>query len=134
MSSNRSNGAWIAALSIGVIVFVVCVSYAIYKFMKSTVDSENSKTKYVRNPQNKKVPRTKTTLPEGWEELFDGENTAYYYHEASETTSWDHPAAKKHNRVTSKGVELPPGWERHTADDGEFYYENGEGSVQWDAP
>eukprot|EP00966_Prymnesium_polylepis_P213280 4939497-Prymnesium_polylepis.1 len=34
------------------------------------------------------------TLPAGWEEVLDEESgDVYYYHEASSTTQWEHPAA-----------------------------------------
>ena len=137
MSGNRSNGAWIAGLSVGVIVFIVCVGYGIYRFMKSTVEAENelrSNSNPIQNSNKNKPIQKGQTLPPGWEQLADTDGTPYYYHEGTETTSWDHPNNKTHSRMTSTGTELPPGWERHTAEDGEHYYENKKGKVQWDKP
>ena len=131
----RNDGAWVAALIIGCIVLFVCAGYGIYVFMCKTVKDENDlrSTTTTTNRNNKK-PRANLSLPKGWEEHLDGDGDTYYYHEETETTSWDHPTAKKHSRVKSTGESLPSGWERHTAEDGEFYYENSEGNVQWDAP
>lgn len=135
-NAQRNDGAWIAILIVGVLLLFACVGYGIYRFMCKTVQDENAlRNTTTTQRTNKNKPRPKAQpLPDGWEEHFDDEGTPYYYHEATETTSWDHPSLKKHSRVTSTGSALPPGWEKHQADDGDFYYENSEGAVQWEKP
>ena len=99
----------------------------------------------------------------GWAELKTEEGQTYYEHLPSMQTSWDAPpeyvkaraaraakaakaaaaskvaagnaAAATPTKPAAKVVAATPRWERHTTDDGEFYWENLEdGTTTWDKP
>ena len=44
-------------------------------------------------------------LPEGWEEYFTDDGEAYYFHEESNTTTWDRPVAEEASPVAQKRAE-----------------------------
>ena len=134
--AQRDDGAWVAILVVGVLLFFAGTFYFLYRFMCKSVAQETelrSTTNPIKKAQ-KKARAKPGKLPKGWTSHEDVDGDVYYYHESTETTSWDHPSKKKHSRVKSTGVSLPPGWEQHTSEEGEFYYENKEGNVQWDKP
>ena len=64
----------------------------------------------------------------------------YYYHTATQLTTWDPPYSRKHSSVSfgqrnSSGSVLPDGWARHLdVASGNAYYENNGGTTTWDKP
>jgi len=77
-------------------------------------------------------------LPEGWEELEDGDGHKYYYNELTETTSWTRPRSKQKGSARTQEVAvkpplvgpgiaggvLPAEWEEHQDEDGTPYFFN----------
>ena len=82
-----------------------------------------------------------STLPPGWEKHLDEHSGHYYYyHTATQLTTWDPPTTRKHSSVSfgqrnSSGSVLPDGWARHLdVASGNAYYENNGGTTTWDKP
>ena len=81
-------------------------------------------------------------LPAGWEGHTDDSGRAYYHNAADETTQYELPTGSTAAGVVevsnADAVEsgiLPPGWERHTSDDGREYFFNAETKeTTYDAP
>ena len=65
-------------------------------------------------------------LPDGWEQVTDGEDV-FYYHAKSDTSTWERPHLD--------APDLPPNWKRCHDSDGDVFYHNvATGVSTWTKP
>ena len=106
----------------------------------TTTIQHNQDTVCLGMSASQEQPADSPPLPEGWQEMVDGEGRTYYFNSKLGSVQWTVPEANppKRIRIPAQPADSPPlpeGWQEMVDGEGRTYYFNSKlRSVQWTVP